>query len=629
MWILGPFKKAREKRCREVALLRQLDECILTLWRNPHNTGLNLEQIDVVAGYPILSARITQQFRLIVVLWRGDDLGLLYFDNHDEAYNWVAHNRSRLPSMLSRVEEVPRGQSWPVVPFPSACKDDPVSVPSEEAYREMLAGGIEKYLAYLDEEQARLAELPTRSLLLIKGAAGTGKTAVAVHRLAAILRQPDLFNPRPVLYLCYNQTLAKAVAQLLEYLSGSACSSTVEVTTIHSWCMRYLAITSQQMKDCESRCEQLFYRHCLKGVSAEVRAEMAQHQVFPPQWVDEIIRVIKGCGINSLSEYLDFNRAGRGFTLKRREREAIWLAYQAFWQAQQETGQYQWADLPLMCLRAIESDERFQPYRAVVVDEGQDFTLAMARLAMRLAGGGAGGLTFLADPAQDIYGGDLPRVQRELLRQRASLRWLRRNYRNSSEVYTLARKLIESSLDPDDPLLQVQPPDRHSSRPTLIVAADAEEEVNTVCLKVQADLATFFPQQIALLCPTKSGLPSFEHRLRALGVPITKISRPTQLRLSEPTVKLMTVASAKGLDFPCVYLVRVDRAAFGGPRKAELPSSRKSLYTALARAGQRLTVSTVFSQHHPLLEELDQGQCQIEGSCGPSFTNLFGYQGAS
>src|SRR5581483_3218139 len=89
IWVLRPFQKALERRQAEIVLLRQLAECVEKLFRDPLSPGLNVETLFSVNQYRVLSARITQSFRLIFVPLARTEIGLLYFDNHDEAYAWA------------------------------------------------------------------------------------------------------------------------------------------------------------------------------------------------------------------------------------------------------------------------------------------------------------------------------------------------------------------------------------------------------------------------------------------------------------------------------------------------------------------------------------------------------------
>ena len=645
IWLLGPFLKTLRKRTREQALLAQLDECIRGLWRDPDSPGLNLEPLATAAGHPILSARITLKFRLILVQLGTREVGLLHFDNHDEAYAWVHHNLSVIPTMLGRIREVPRGEGLPASPplaITRADEEDPIALRAAGDFTRMLEGGIERYLTYLDDEQRQLAAIPARGTLLIKGGAGTGKTAVAIHRVVALLRQPRLLDPRPVLYLCYNHVLAEAVGQVLDNLFDGIRPEEAEVATLHRWCRTYLKGTglrtvvggdadepeasgrpSSRIDD--PACEQAFYRYVWPALSPALRE--ALRDLTPPQVWDEIGRVVKGCALQTCQEYVGFNREGRGFGLKRPAREAIWAAYERLRQVQAERRLLQWADLPCLTLARLRADSGFQPYRAVIVDEGQDFSPAMLYVARHLAGGPEGSLAILADPVQDIYDLGHAWTLRVLKVPGGSVRWLRRNYRSTAEIAALARSIVEPCSDLAEDLGQQQPPERSGPRPELIVAADLAEEVEAVCQRLATDLETQPPQYVAVISPTHDGLAPFRRRLAELNVPVASpAAEAPYLHVGEPTVKLLTAASAKGLDFPVVYLVRVTRQAFGGERLACAPRTRRALYVALTRASHRLVVSTVMGQHHPLLEAFDDARYDVTGSCGRQFANLRGYE---
>ena len=94
------------------------------------------------------------------------------------------------------------------------------------------------------------------------------------------------------------------------------------------------------------------------------------------------------------------------------------------------------------------------------------------------------------------------------------------------------------------------------------------------------------------------------------------------LQLTDMTVKLLTIKGAKGLDFPCVFLVGPRLRDLGGPSKVTLPETRRELYVALTRASESLTVGLLDGIHHPLLNVLDDRLYQAEGSRAPAFVNL-------
>lgn len=312
VWILRPFQKALEKRQGEIVLLRQLAQCVEGLFRDPLSPGLNVETLFSVSQCQVLSARITQAFRLIFIPLARTEVGLLYFDNHDEAYAWADRHRATIPTLLTRIGEIDQealrsGQFVPVR-LPRPDEDSPLVLESARQFAEMVDQGVVAYLAYLDDEQRRLVELNTSGLLLVKGGAGTGKTAVAIHRILALARQPTLVGPSPVLYLCYNHLLADAVGEMLDALSGGARPPQIEVKTFHAWCRQFLERAwGQPPLIAPEECQRAV-RVAFGQVGAAHRTALARLDNRSVD--DEIVQVIKQNGLTTLEEYLRFNRGG-------------------------------------------------------------------------------------------------------------------------------------------------------------------------------------------------------------------------------------------------------------------------------------------------------------------------------
>jgi hypothetical protein len=180
-------------------LLEKLGDCLDLMYQDPRQPGLNLETLHTNTPQPVLSARIDRSNRLILTPLPGSQVGLLYFDKHDEAYDWVRRQGQRLGTLLSKQREAPRGTRFSfgmsLVPVVRSDEDSEIALASAAQFRQMLDNGVGRYLTYLDDDQRRLAELRVSSLLLVKGGAGTGKTAVAIHRLLNLARQPVLVGP--------------------------------------------------------------------------------------------------------------------------------------------------------------------------------------------------------------------------------------------------------------------------------------------------------------------------------------------------------------------------------------------------------------------------------------------------
>ena len=339
---------------------------------------------------------------------------------------------------------------------------------------------------------------------------------------------------------------------------------------------------------------------------------------------DEIERVIVGRCLSSEAEYLNANRDGRGFSLGMDARRAVWAAHVRLVALLAEHRRARWCDIVRMAAERLAVDAEFVPYRAVVVDEGQDFTPAMLRLARQLAGG-KGHLTVFVDPDQDIYDSGFRWTRDVFDGKNVTVRWLNRNYRNSAPIAALAASLLGDAIDTRErPPKGIEEALRPGPLPTLIAAADATEEINVTCEMIADEVKKRPANQVAIICPTREGLEPFDRRLRLLGIPTERSVDTRRLCLTEESVKLVTVHSAKGLDFPTIFVVRLTEEAFRHVAGEQSRPSRRQLYVALTRASDRLVLSTVQGKHCRLLEALDPALMEVVGSRAREFLNLRG-----
>lgn len=621
MWILHPFARQLRKRERETVLLQQLQECVARLWENPEQPGLNLKVLRTVGGQPILSARLNQGNRLILTPLARTHLGLLHFDEHDQAYAWVDQHARNIPRMLARWQEIERGwqpnAAEPLLPVVRADEESPLALASAAQFRQMLADGMARYLAYLDDEQRALAELNVKGLLVVKGGAGTGKTAVALHRLLNLARQPALMGPDRLLYLCFNNTLARAATQLLRVLNGGELPPGVEVRTFHALSLDLLRLEgvkapTEEAADAWRQCVYAAYGR----LSADQKALLGDQQ---GRFLHaEMSEVIKHNGLESLERYLAFNRQGRP-PLKRRQREVVWHAYESAERSRRAQDVVTWDDLPLLALEKLAAEPSAAVYRAIMVDEGQDCSAVMLRLAKRLVAEG-GPLAVFADPSQTIYQNGFQWAQAELKVRGGNVRWLRTNYRATREVFAFARPLLQGQPELAEDLEQLREPDRAGPRPVLVMAADESELLNDLAARVRAAARAGSPGQVAVIAERTALLERLGTLLADLQVPHA-IVQQHGLRVLDASVKLLTLGRAKGLDFPTVFLVAL---ADAHDAHTPTPALRRKLYVGCTRSSERLQVLTIYEQHPPILEALPPSTYSVEGSRAAAFVGTRG-----
>jgi hypothetical protein len=253
--------------------------------------------------------------------------------------------------------------------------------------------------------------------------------------------------------------------------------------------------------------------------------------------------------------------------------------------------------------RAVQSG--FVPggqYSALLVDEAHDFADDWLRLAVRLVNPATRSLLVLYDDAQSIY-----QVKRRRFsfasvgieaRGRTSI--LALNYRNTAEVLALSMHIAQSLLTPgaaaergEDavPLVQPTSAGRRGKLPVLIEAPNAAAEAELVAERIAAALGTgLAPDEIAVLTRTKQLMRPIEEALtrRGIGWQSMRDEAFRHFDWKAPKVRLVTLHSAKGLEFPLVFVAGLQAM----PMADESPEeAARLLYVAMTRATHELVLS--------------------------------------
>ena len=240
-------------------------------------------------------------------------------------------------------------------------------------------------------------------------------------------------------------------------------------------------------------------------------------------------------------------------------------------------------------------------YTALLIDEAHDFEDAWLRIAGRMVNPVSSSLLVLYDDAQSIYQGRRRRLNFASVgieaRGRTSI--LRLNYRNTAEVLALAMHCAQSLLDGDGvprgeedmPLAQPATAGRRGALPVLIEARHAAEEAALLAERVGAALADGVPpDDFAVLCRTKALMGPLEQALAQRRIAVQSMNDLAFRRFdwSRPAVKLITLHSAKGLEFPLVIVAGLQALPW---RDETLEDAVRLLYVAMTRATRELVLS--------------------------------------
>jgi hypothetical protein len=240
-------------------------------------------------------------------------------------------------------------------------------------------------------------------------------------------------------------------------------------------------------------------------------------------------------------------------------------------------------------------------YSALLIDEAHDFQDDWLRMAARMVVPDKANLLVLYDDAQSIYQTRRRKFNFASVgieaRGRTSI--LRLNYRNTAEVLALAvhcaHELLEAGSTvrgEDEP--QLVPPasaGRRGPLPVLLRARHAQEEAAWLAERiVQAQRDGVALNDLAVLCRTRTQMTPIERALRQHGVAVQSMGAQAFRRFDwgEPSVKLLTLHSAKGLEFRCVFVAGLQAMPV---RDEALEAATRLLYVAMTRATHELVLS--------------------------------------
>jgi hypothetical protein len=241
-------------------------------------------------------------------------------------------------------------------------------------------------------------------------------------------------------------------------------------------------------------------------------------------------------------------------------------------------------------------------YGAILIDEGHDFRREWLRLIVDMVDPDTNSLLLLYDDTQSIYkrsaglGFSLKEVGVDA-QGRTTI--LRLNYRNTEQILRFAFDFVDDYVTPtearDDAMPIVAPESAGREGPVPAVKRfDAfDEEVRytaAVYRKLHDTRGVPWSDMCVLYCHGWMGEP-ITNALAQAGVPFAWLrdtASKRRLRMSEPSVKVLTMHSSKGLEFPTVATCGV--GVLGRDDERTLDDA-KLLYVAMTRATENLLVT--------------------------------------
>jgi len=280
--------------------------------------------------------------------------------------------------------------------------------------------------------------------------------------------------------------------------------------------------------------------------------------------------------------------------------------------------------LPPAIMAAVERGQipRFQ-YGAVLVDEGHDFEPDWYRLIVQMVDPSTNSLLVLYDDAQNIYGKPgRRRISWKSLGIQAQGRTtiLKLNYRNTLEILAVARgfadELLSERSEDDDgvPLVAPESAGRRGPLPELVRTDTAAAQLDVLIARLRDEHAHGRAwSAMAVIFRNQWEGEKLHEALQRAGIPsrLAEGGGKRTLFVVEDAVKLVTMHSSKGLEFPFVIIPGLGSLPKPGKDEAE---EARLLYVAMTRATERLLLihhdDSVFSRR--IRTAINEVQAQLQ-----------------
>lgn len=474
-----------------------------------------------------------------------------------------------------------------------------------EFMAEILDRPIEDWMVFLHPDQrvavGRHYDGPAR----IRGAAGTGKTVVGLHRAVWLAERNRATGvARPILFTTFIKSLPPVFESLYLRLPGARAGE-VEFVHIDRLAAQLCRSAGERLVTAPTSIDAAFNAALATVVSA---GSTLAASGFSPQYLrDEITTVIKGRGLDSLDTYLEVARTGRRAPLGSAQRTQVWELMQAWDREMAERGTVDFVDV---LLRARDQARALpEPlYSAAIIDEAQDLSLVGLQLVRSLVNAPdttdrPNGLMLLGDGAQRIYAGGF-KLRQAGVEVRGRTTVLRANYRNTGEILRAAMA-VGGDADVDDLAEEFRRGDAEASslrqgpKPLLVRCPDGIDQLDEVAHRVVelTNAGGIGLGDIGVLVPTNRMVGQMLARFRSTGLAALDLreydGQPT------PQVKVGTYHRGKGLEFKVVFLPGLTEGEFPRSQRAdespdEAAEARElaisQLFVAMTRARDLLVV---------------------------------------
>lgn len=454
----------------------------------------------------------------------------------------------------------------------------------------------DQWAVFLHPSQRQVVAQKFSGPARVSGSAGTGKTVVAIHRAANVLKS----EPQARLLLTtFSLPLANALEGKLRLLTGVEKGIIPRVTVL-------------PFKGIASELFTLAFGHHPRAASDEhVRAALKAAAselgvtAFTPRFLaSEWLNVVDAWQVTDAAAYQEVPRLGRKNRLGVKQRETLWPVFERARALLAAQGLLTWPMIFGEVTRHFSARSE-KPFTHTIVDEAQDLGVPELRMLAAITPAGPDTLFFAGDLGQRIF--QEPFSWKALgVDIRGRSKTLKVNYRTSHQIRQAADRLLPKVVQDVDGVEQ----DRRGTvsvfngpEPAIRTFPSADAEVQEIAEWIKTIVGEgVAPAEIGLFVRSNAELTRARAAVKAAGHIQLELSE----RLEEPQgrVAIGTMHLAKGLEYKAIAVMacdddllplqeRVETVADESELDEVYETERHLFYVACTRARDHLLVSGV------------------------------------
>ena len=475
----------------------------------------------------------------------------------------------------------------------------------------------------LTVDQLKIVNSKMNGHCLIKGVAGSGKTTVALCKIAKHL-QESVSASEKLLVVTYNKTLIQYMKLLSESYGINIFSDHVEIRTIDSIIYQYAKSNHLRLANPAEQ------RQVMIWAIQKIQEQYDNAPIMNVKNYDflmEEIDWIKSCHFLIREQYLNIDRTGR-FSIGENKirlqkqsdnRNAIFSLYELYESELHKKGLTDFKSNAIYVLDLLQSGAvNPQKYSYMIVDESQDLTKVQLRIIRELyQEKEEGSILFIADVAQSIYSHSW--LSRQSFKSvgfdmSGKSNILSKNFRTTKQIAMAAYTLLAHDNDLKNNSDYVEPVaiERNGMKPKYSSFSSEEEEFSYVTQEIKKLINKYNLKDIAIVARTHAYLKGIQAYLLGHGVDAVTTDKIKDFQyFKEEKVSLFTLHAIKGLEFPVIFIVGMNQSVL--PFSTEqIDVERKLLYVGMTRAKNMLYLSSSTTPS-VFLTEIDKTCLNIGG----------------